>query len=179
MRSSGTPIPAMRVMLAHEPLKSGAVAADEGGEMNEHSDSRHYVRRVVLPSGKTIEVVYFEEHPGVTGTAAAPVPVAPFEHSERTDLHICGSCQSDLVYPLDWEEAGATHWEVTLRCPNCEWAERGIYRHQDVERFDDVLNRGTDRLIDDLEQLTRANMEADIDRFVQALDKDLITPFDF
>ncbi len=32
--------------------------------MSEQADNRQYVRRVVLPSGKTIEVVYFEEHPG-------------------------------------------------------------------------------------------------------------------
>src|SRR3954471_14256896 len=83
-------------------------------------DPRHYVRRVVLPSGKTIEVVYFEDRPAV----AAPVAATPLHpHDESVvDLHVCGGCTSTLVYPTEWEEAGTTHWEVTLRCPNCEWA---------------------------------------------------------
>ena len=38
-------------------------------------DPHHYVRRVVLPSGKTIEVVYFEDQPQAAGTA--PVAATP------------------------------------------------------------------------------------------------------
>lgn len=144
--------------------------------MNEHSDSRHYVRRVVLPSGKTIEVVYFEEHPAVA--SANPVPAHDAEtHGE--DLHVCGTCRSDLVYPLDWEEAGATHWEVTLRCPNCEWTGTGVFEQTVVERFDEELDRGTEALVGDLRRLMAANMEEEIERFVQALDADALLPEDF
>jgi hypothetical protein len=146
--------------------------------MNEHTDSRHYVRRVVLPSGKTIEVVYFEEHPAVTGTAAASAP-APLETSDRDDLHVCGSCNSELVYPLDWDESGATHWEVTLRCPNCEWCGTGIFEQTVVEAFDEELDRGTEALVGDLRRLMQANMEEEIERFVQALDADALLPEDF
>ena len=145
--------------------------------MNEHSDSRHYVRRVVLPSGKTIEVVYFEEHPAVAGAQEAPARDA--ETACGDALHVCGTCSSDLVYPLDWEEAGSTHWEVTLRCPNCEWTGTGIFEQDLVERFDEELDRGTEALVRDLKRLAHANMEEEIDRFVQALDHDLILPEDF
>jgi hypothetical protein len=154
------------------------LVADEGFEMNEHSDSRHYVRRVVLPSGKTIEVVYFEEHPAVTGTSAPTVAPA-IETADRDDLHVCGSCNSELVYPLDWEEAGATHWEVTLRCPNCEWSGTGIFEQAVVESFDEELDRGTEALVGDLRRLMAANMEEEIERFVQALDADALLPEDF
>src|SRR5689334_2916203 len=130
MRSSGTPRPMAR-SVAHRfrknrrfTLKSGPPQADEVA-VSEIDDTRHYVRRVVLPSGKTIEVVYFEEHPAVTGTA--PAAPHPEQVSEAVDLHICGSCNSDLVYPLEWDEAGATHWEVSLRCPNCEWYGSGVF----------------------------------------------------
>jgi hypothetical protein len=147
--------------------------------MADTSDSRHYVRRVVLPSGKTIEVVYFEEHPAVAG-ATAPVEFAPeIEASPETDLHLCGSCNSDLVYPLDWEEAGMTHWEVTLRCPNCEWSGTGIFEQNIVEKFDEELDRGTEALVSDLRSLMMANMEEEIERFVQALDADALLPEDF
>lgn len=147
--------------------------------MNEHSDSRHYVRRVVLPSGKTIEVVYFEEHPAVSGTAAAPAPARDIDTSHDGDLHVCGACASELVYPLDWEEAGATHWEVTLRCPNCEWSGTGVFEQNVVERFDEELDRGTEALVGDLRRLMQANMEEEIDRFVQALEADALLPEDF
>jgi hypothetical protein len=138
-------------------------------------DPRHYVRRVVLPSGKTIEVVYFEDQETVP-VAATPVPA----HDESIqDLHVCGSCASSLVYPTEWEEAGATHWEVTLRCPNCEWAGSGIFEQELVERFDEELDRGTEALVRDLKRLAHANMEDEIERFTTALAEDHIVPEDF
>jgi hypothetical protein len=146
--------------------------------MNDHSDSRHYVRRVVLPSGKTIEVVYFEEHPAVSG-ADAPAATRQIDTTRDADLHICGCCNSELVYPLDWEESGATHWEVTLRCPNCEWSGTGVFEQTLVERFDEELDRGTEALVGDLRRLMQANMEEEIDRFVQALEADALLPEDF
>ena len=138
--------------------------------MSSHPDPNHYVRRVVLPSGKTIEVVYFEDH-------AAALSSAP-QH-ERRDLHMCTACDTDLVYPVEWEEAGPSHWEVSLRCPNCEWAGTGIYEQDQVERFDDELDRGTEALVRDLRRLAQANMEGDVERFVKALEADLIVPDDF
>ncbi|WCB97058.1 hypothetical protein DSM104299_05830 [Baekduia alba] len=140
-------------------------------------DPRHYVRRVVLPSGKTIEVVYFEDQPaGTAPVAATPTPA----HDEVTqDLHLCGACASNLVYPTEWEEAGATHWEVTLRCPNCEWAGSGVFEQDLVERFDEELDRGTEALVRDLKRLAHANMEDEIERFTTALDEDHIVPEDF
>jgi hypothetical protein len=146
-------------------------------------DPRHYVRRVVLPSGKTIEVVYFEDQAAPTADAVpalAPGRVGSDSHDETaTDLHVCGSCASSLVYPTEWEEAGATHWEVTLRCPNCEWAGTGIFEQDLVERFDEELDRGTEALVRDLKRLAHANMEDEIERFTTALDEDHIVPEDF
>lgn len=134
------------------------------------NDPRHYVRRVVLPSGKTIEVVYFEDQHAETGKA----------HDDTiSDLHVCGSCTSNLVYPTEWEEAGATHWEVTLRCPNCEWSGTGIFEQDLVERFDEELDRGTEALVRDLKRLAHANMEDEIERFTTALEQGHIVPEDF
>ena len=141
--------------------------------MKGQGDSQHQVRRVVLPSGKTIEVVYFEEHPELT---SAPAPIEP---TEQTDLHMCGTCNSDLVYPVEWEEAGSTHWQVALRCPNCEWTGTGIFEQDAVERFDEELDRGTEALVSDLRRLVQANMEGEIERFVRALEVDAVLPEDF
>ena len=141
--------------------------------MSQQPDNSHYVRRVVLPSGRAIEVVYFEN--------TAPVnpfePVAPAPAVE--DLHICPECDQSLVYPMEWEEASDTHWEVALRCPNCEWHTTGTFAQGLVDKFDEELDRGTEALVRDLKRLTRANMEDEVERFLRALHADAILPEDF
>lgn len=95
------------------------------------------------------------------------------------ELHICPRCDSDFVYPLDWSQAGENHWCVELRCPECEWRGRGVYDQDILDRFDVELDAGTAAVIDDLTDLTRANMEDEADRFLVALRGDLILPEDF
>jgi hypothetical protein len=132
-------------------------------------ESEHKVRHVHLPSGRTIEVVYFAEQSEGRRRIAA----------EQPDLQVCGTCASELVYPVDWEEEGSSHWRVVLRCPNCEWTGTGVFEQEVVERFDLELDHGTEVLVADLQQLTRANMEEDVDRFIAALSGDHILPSDF
>jgi hypothetical protein len=136
-------------------------------------DHRHYTRRVVLPSGKTIEVVYFEEQ------RASHTRLPRSLDGDIRELHICSSCDSELVYPVTWQEFGPTHWEVTLRCPNCEWNGTGVYDQELVEEFDEELDRGTEALVRDLKRLTRANMEDEVERFTRALAAGAILPEDF
>jgi hypothetical protein len=97
----------------------------------------------------------------------------------RDDLHICPSCNSELVYPTDWAPAANKYWEVALRCPECEWNGGGTYSQDVVDRFDETLEVGTESVLHDLKVLTRANMEDQIDRFVSALTADQILPEDF
>jgi hypothetical protein len=127
------------------------------------------VRRVVLPSGKAIDVVYFDDAPD----DAAPAP------RDASGLHVCPRCSGDLVYPLDWLEAGPAHWEMQLRCPSCEWSGTGVFAQDVVERLEDELDRGTEELVGALRQLSRVNMEEEIDRFASALAAGAILPMDF
>ncbi len=141
-----------------------------------HSDpNSQYVRRVVLPSGRAIEVVYFEN----LAEAAATEPLPARERSGQGELHVCPDCDRELVFPVEWSEVSPTHWEVLLRCPNCEWNDLGVFDQTTVDRFDDELDRGTEALMRDLKRLTQANMEDEIDRFVSALGADAILPEDF
>lgn len=146
--------------------------------MSDSADHPHTVRKVVLPSGKTIEVVYFDDQL-VSGVPSAPVRDVEHEQLPDGELHRCGSCDSSLVYPLEWAEAGARHWEVTLRCPNCEWVGTGVFAGEAVERFDAELDRGTECLIADLRRLMQANMEEAVERFSAALNAGHILPIDF
>ena len=138
--------------------------------MSEHPHNGQYVRRVVLPSGRAIEVVYFES----LGAEAVEPP-----RRAHQDLHICPACDRDLVYPVEWEETSPTHWEVLLRCPNCEWTEVGTFDQPTVDRFDEQLDTGTEILLRDLKRLQQANMEDEIERFTRALGADAILPEDF
>ena len=142
--------------------------------MSHQPDNSHYVRRVVLPSGRAIEVVYFEN------TAPEPPQAAatPSDHTVE-DLHLCPDCTQGLVYPTEWAEADETRWEVSLRCPNCEWGTTGTFTQDTVDRFDEELDRGTEALVRDLKRLTRANMEDEVERFAKALAVDAILPEDF
>ncbi len=141
----------------------------------------HQLKRIVLPSGKTIEVVYFEslsaEAAELEATAAQP-QVQPDTGTDR-DLHHCPGCSSGLVYPVAWEEADETHWSITLRCPNCEWDEDGVFPQEQCDRFDDELERGTDALTRDYKRLMTANLAEEIDRFAHALEVDAVLPEDF
>lgn len=136
------------------------------------SDQEHVVKKVVLPSGKTIEVVYFGEHDEPAATAHHVLDPAG-------DLHVCLECRSRLAYPTAWEEAGTDHWSVTIRCPECETCREGVFSQDAVEAFDEELDAGTDALMADYRRLMRANMAEEVDRFAAALGAGAVLPEDF
>jgi hypothetical protein len=140
--------------------------------MERQEDQSHDVKRVVLPSGKTIEVVYFKE-------AAELVHTEQRRAEPDQELHVCLDCDSRLVHPVEWEEAGTENWRVLLHCPNCETAREGVFSQSTVESFDEELDRGADALARDYKRLMRANMVEEIDRFAAALEADAILPEDF
>ena len=143
--------------------------------MDGNADNSHITKRVTLPSGKTIEVVYFADE-GFAGEVPAPAQPAAEPHQ---DLHVCVECYADLVYPVQWEEAGAENWSVVLHCPNCDVYREGVFTQDNVELFDEELDRGADALARDYKRLMRANMADEIERFVGALEAGAICPEDF
>lgn len=123
------------------------------------------VRRIVLPSGKEIEVVHF----------AAPAAPRPPAH----ELTICPNCEGDHIQLVDWQGAGHDHWRLDLHCPNCGWQGGGVFSHTVVEAFEAQLDRATDALVADLRRLEQARMQDDIERFSRALAGDHLLPEDF
>jgi hypothetical protein len=148
-------------------------------EMESHGEQAHYTKRVVLPSGKTIEVVYFTDVDDPR--AALPEAQSPEQPPAEAhqDLHVCIECTSELVYPVEWDEAGPENWNVLLHCPNCDVYREGVFSQANVEEFDEELDRGGDALARDYKRLLRANMAEEIERFVGALETDAILPEDF
>ena len=152
--------------------------------MESNGEQTHFVKRVILPSGKAIEVVYFKEadlpQPGVE-PPLDDIPAVPENPpaEPHQELHICIECSSQLVYPLQWEESGPVNWNVLLHCPNCDLYREGIFAQETVESFDEELDRGADTLARDYKRLMRANMAEEMERFVGALASDAILPEDF
>lgn len=132
--------------------------------MSQHREHQHSTRRIVLPSGKTIEVIRFD---GQRERPAGP------------GLHVCPVCASQLVQPVEWGAVEGECWELTLRCPNCDWSSRGIYDHAQVAELEERLDDGIAEILRDLNRLTDANMADEVDRFAAALEADLILPEDF
>jgi hypothetical protein len=130
--------------------------------MNKNRD-RHSIRRIVLPSGRSIEVVRFNDEDKSTPHA----------------LHICPACASELVQPVTWSEAPDDRWELTLHCPNCDRLIDGVFAQQQVYELEDKLDEGLADMLRDLRRLTRANMAEETDRFISAINDDLILPEDF
>ena len=147
--------------------------------MPAHNDEGNQTKRIVLPSGKTIEVVYFESHVAPSPAAPQPEAPAPAPAEDTRELHVCTNCDSELVYPVQWEEAGPDSWHILLRCPDCEWNESGVFPQAQCDRFDDELEAGTETLSRDFKRLVTANMAEEVERFIQALDADAIQPMDF
>ena len=152
------------------------------------------VRRIVLPSGKTIEVLRLADQQPTgdePGTTLEPSPGSPVPHTEPpedfadaailsvADPHLCPACSSSLVYPVAWDAAGTERWSVELRCPNCERTERALLDLDVAESFDEELERGAETLMSDLARLTEANMREHVERFAAALRADAIQPVDF
>ena len=132
---------------------------------------RHQVKKVVLPSGKTIEVVLFPEREESAGSNA---PAEPLQ-----DLSVCAECSCAMVFPAEWQEAGPEDWSVTLCCPNCGHERDGVFSQYNVELFDEQLDEGSDVLARDYRRLLRSNLVEEIDRFAAALAADAILPEDF
>jgi hypothetical protein len=131
--------------------------------MNEPSP-QHSVRRIVLPSGRTIEVVRFEE---------------PATTESPRGLHVCPVCESELVQPVAWSEASDGRWDLVLHCPNCHWSTEGLFSETEVHALEEQLDLGLADMIRDLQRLTQANMADHVERFSAALEADLILPEDF
>lgn len=129
--------------------------------MSQH-DKSHSVRRIVLPSGRAVEVIRF-------GPEAIPA------HS----LHICPECQSHLVQPVQWGETASGFWQLTLQCPNCDWLIDGVFDQDQVDAFEERLDDGLSEMLGDLRRLTQANMGEEIERFSAALRSNAILPEDF
>jgi hypothetical protein len=94
-------------------------------------------------------------------------------------LHVCPSCLSTLVQPVEWEPADGDAWSVLLRCPECEVFHAGVYGQAELDAYDLELDRGEALLRVAYMQVSTENMAAEIDAFAHALEAGALLPEDF
>jgi hypothetical protein len=95
-------------------------------------------------------------------------------------LHVCPECESRLVQPTCWEQAGDRgHWRLWRRCPECSWECDAVHGEREIDDFDEELDLGTQALNNVLKALERENMQHVAKMFAAALQADLITADDF
>jgi hypothetical protein len=95
------------------------------------------------------------------------------------ELHVCPACGSDLVQPVSFEPREPDSWYVEVVCPSCWRSRRSMHDRAAVERFDAELARGDIALLTEFAELSRSNMEEEVERFARALAADAILPMDF
>jgi hypothetical protein len=95
-------------------------------------------------------------------------------------LHVCPQCDSNLVQPTCWEQAGNRgQWRLWRRCPECEWHCDAVYGEREIDAYDEELDNGTAELARVLKELEHENMRHIVEAFSAALDADLLTAEDF
>ena len=93
---------------------------------------------------------------------------------------MCPECELELVYPRGVGRGRRRTLGGQPALPQLRVdRHRRRSRRTLIQRFDETLDRGTEALVADLRQLTRANMEDDVERFVHALNAGHVLPEDF
>jgi len=62
------------------------------------------VKRIILPSGKAVEIVYLQSAPGA--------PASSDENLVAAALELCPECDGELVHPTAWHELSPGRWEI-------------------------------------------------------------------
>jgi len=103
-----------------------------------------------------------------------PVPVP-----SDAGLEVCLVCGRDYVQPVDWEPVGEQRWWMFLRCAECGISRDVVVTNAEADRFERELHARASLVSQALRRLEGERMEAEVDAFVAALDRDLIDAADF
>lgn len=97
-------------------------------------------------------------------------------------LWVCDKpqCGGESVYPLDWIDQDADHWQLILRCPDChDRREEVVCTNSEAWQLADELNESAASILHELKSARHNRREEEIESFVKDLQADIITPEDF
>jgi hypothetical protein len=94
-------------------------------------------------------------------------------------LHVCDGCHLDFVHPIEWREAGGSHWWMRLRCGSC-FREREVTVPDAVaHRFGRDLDAAEAEIGRAVDAMDHERMEREAEALAAALERDLIDADDF
>jgi hypothetical protein len=97
----------------------------------------------------------------------------------RAQLHVCGRCEGDFVQATRWDDVVDGARRVGLRCADCGYERETVADLTATALFKAAQANRVERLAETAEQLARERMNAWIERFADALERDLIDATDF
>ena len=106
----------------------------------------------------------------------------PFTMQARTawrGLETCRGCGEDMACPIEWHPVDDERWSLQLRCGACGHAREAIASNAEVADYDSVLDRHKSAIRRELAEREADLMALEVDRFVEALRRDLIDAGDF
>jgi hypothetical protein len=99
--------------------------------------------------------------------------------NEQQAAHICRTCGSSLVQPIDWVHVKAQRWQVSMRCPECSAAYDLALEQEDVNEFSYQLEHGFQCLLEAIEHLDHQAFADECQTFIAAVWADAVLPMDF
>jgi hypothetical protein len=97
----------------------------------------------------------------------------------RDALRRCPECGGRLACPISWEPADDEHWNIDLRCGDCDYRWSRVISNARAARFDIELDGDQAVLRRMLQRLDSERMTAEVETFATALARDLVEPADF
>lgn len=102
-----------------------------------------------------------------------------FFRRRPASLADCPACGADFVHPVDWSPDGTDHWQMLLRCGACHVRREEIVSNLDAAQFDRDLDIAEARIRRQADVLGHEQLVEQGERFVTALELDLIDAEDF
>src|SRR4051812_2654096 len=98
----------------------------------------------------------------------------------KQQLTRCRDCKLESVIPIEDEcEERFGGWNLTVICTVCREVRKLSVTQLQAEEFDEALDKQSREVVRAIRRFERANMQDDIERFVNALNIDAILPEDF
>jgi hypothetical protein len=97
-----------------------------------------------------------------------------------SELHVCEDCRRPFVVPVSVVDLiDHDRCVVELHCTNCDRVALGVHDDASLEDLDRELDEVQAVMRESLELLTLLGEHERVDRFADALQRDLILPEDF
>ncbi|MEK7816730.1 MAG: hypothetical protein AAB281_00585 [Actinomycetota bacterium] len=147
--------------------------------MLDNEDKRNsdfFIQRIVLGQGQVIDLVCFDDDEDIDGVIEE---IMNELQRKKTELQTCPLCKSELVYPVERYQVNDMEWKVMLLCPNCLCKRETVVDRETVRELLKNAREAREKLMKELNNMEKQNMQDEVGKFIEALERDHILPIDF